>query len=153
MLHKPIKRSIALSPLSRDHHEGLLFVWKIRQGVKKNIATERIIKFCFLFWESHLQFHFEKEETVLPQVLSNSHSLMQQMFREHEIIKIQFEELDQKKNYESLELLAQTINDHIRFEERQLFNEIEKNATVGQLHQIEKQLKDEKKNAVWDDEF
>jgi len=97
MLQKPIKRSIALSPLSRDHHEGLLFVWKIRQGVKKNIATERIIKFCFWFWESHLQLHFEKEKTVLPQVLSNSHSLMQQMFREHEIIKFNLRNWIKKK--------------------------------------------------------
>lgn len=122
-------------------------------GCEKNIETERIIRFCHWFWASHLQLHFEKEETVLPQVLSNSQSLMQQMFSEHEIIKIQFEELDQKNNYESLELLAQTINDHIRFEERQLFNEIEKSATAGQLHQMEEQLKDEKNNAVWEDEF
>jgi hypothetical protein len=52
---KPIKRSAALSPLSREHHEGLLFAWKIRQGLQKNIDPERISKFTKWFWDTDLQ--------------------------------------------------------------------------------------------------
>ena len=28
---KPIKRSKQLAPLSREHHDGLMYVWKIRE--------------------------------------------------------------------------------------------------------------------------
>jgi len=38
----PIKRSIALQPLSREHHHGLLLCWKIRTGLKKGIDIDRI---------------------------------------------------------------------------------------------------------------
>ena len=30
---KPLKRSKELAPLSREHHDGLLFAWKIKQGL------------------------------------------------------------------------------------------------------------------------
>ena len=84
---KPIKRSAALAPLSREHHEGLLFVWKLRQGLSKNIDAARMNAFVQWFWQTHLQQHFEKEGQYLPAVVPTSHSLMQQMFREHEQIK------------------------------------------------------------------
>ena len=150
---KPIKRSEQLAPLSRDHHEGLLLVWKIRQGIKLKIEKESISKYCSWFWQHHLQEHFRKEEQFLLQIIPSSHELMQQMFSEHELIKEQLHELDQKSAYEKLEQFAQTLNDHIRFEERKLFSEIENTATPEQLDQIAKELNDEKVTAVWNDEF
>ncbi|MFN2457081.1 MAG: hemerythrin domain-containing protein [Chitinophagaceae bacterium] len=150
---QPIKRSKQLAPLSREHHEGLLFVWKIRQGIKYNIVEERISSFCDWFWQHYLQQHFKKEELVLPQVLPASHPLMQQMFKEHKVIKNRLHDVYEDSNYKMLEQLAQSINDHIRFEERQLFNEIEKAATPQQLNELAEQLKDEKKDAVWEDKF
>ena len=62
---KPIKRSTQLAPLSREHHEGLLFVWKIRQGIKKEVHPERMIAFVQWFWSTELEPHFRKEENVL----------------------------------------------------------------------------------------
>ena len=84
---KPIKRSKELAPLSRDHHEGLLFVWKIRQGIKKGIAPVRMAQYAGWFWENHLQEHFEKEEQSFAPVLSAGHPAMLELMDEHEGIE------------------------------------------------------------------
>ena len=36
---KPLKRSKELAPLSREHHDGLLFAWKIKQGLANGNAS------------------------------------------------------------------------------------------------------------------
>jgi hypothetical protein len=150
---KPIKRSAQLAPLSREHHEGLLFAWKIRQGLSKNIEPSRIAAFVQWFWSNHLISHFQKEETALPPILSPSHPLLQQMFHEHEGLKSLIDDVVQHGDLKKLEVLAQAVTDHIRFEERQLFGEVEKAASPEQLQRLSEQLHDEKNAAVWDDEF
>ena len=37
---KPLKRNPNLVPLSREHHFGLLFAWKLKQGLAKNTSLE-----------------------------------------------------------------------------------------------------------------
>lgn len=150
---KPIKRSPQLAPLSREHHEGLLFVWKLRQGLSKNIDASRMGVFVQWFWQHHLAPHFQKEEQALPLVLSPTHLLLQQMFREHEEIKKLVEEMAQHGDLKKFETLAQQLNDHIRFEERQLFGEVEKTASPEQLHLLSEHLKDDEHGAEWDDAF
>ncbi|MBD0353236.1 MAG: hemerythrin domain-containing protein [Flavisolibacter sp.] len=150
---KPIKRSMQLTPLSREHHEGLLFVWKIRQGIRYKIEPNRISHFCTWFWQHHLISHFQKEEEVLPRLLTSDHPMVQQMMREHQQIKHQLETLQQGADYNNLEHLAQLLYDHIRFEERQLFNEVEKRVAPELLEKIAAGLEGEKNNAAWDDTF
>ena len=65
MPEKPIKRNENLITLSKDHHFGLLFCWKIRQGLKAEIELDRIRKYINYFWEFHLKQHFIEEETIL----------------------------------------------------------------------------------------
>ena len=151
---KPIKRSPELAPLSREHHEGLLFVWKIRQGIKHNVHPVRITNFCVWFWQHHLVQHFEKEEVALPPVLSAGHPLIRQMQTQHKSIKQQCERLRENSDYALLVQLAQTVNDHIRFEERRLFSEVEKVASAAQLEEIATFLNEEKeKKPIWEDPF
>lgn len=40
-----LKRNENLKVLSREHHYGLLFSWKIREGLQKSIPTERMRPF------------------------------------------------------------------------------------------------------------
>lgn len=149
----PIKRSTQLAPLSREHHEGLLAAWKIRQGIAKTIEPERIVAFVYWFWQQHLQAHFKKEETAFPIVFSPEHPLMQQMLQEHRSIENLVQEVKQHEDLKKLEQLAQLITAHIRFEERQLFGEVEKAASPEQLQTLAELLQDEKTEAVWEDEF
>lgn len=149
---KPIKRSTELTQLSKEHHEALLLVWKIRQGIRKGVEPERIAKYCRWFWEAHLVGHFQREEELLPLVLPKDHPLLRKMLDDHDVIQRRVKGLPDQ-NPEVLELLAQSINDHVRFEERQLFNEVEKLATPEQLALIAEGLNEDESAPVWEDEF
>lgn len=73
---KPLKRHKSIVPLSKDHHQALLLCWKIRMGVKKNIAPQRIKSYCHWFWINHIQPHFNIEEKYVFPVLGNEHDLI-----------------------------------------------------------------------------
>lgn len=152
-MHEPIKRSKELIPFSREHHEGLLFAWKLKQGVSKRVEPSRMAKFCKWFWDEHLQEHIKKEEKILPSILSIEHPMIQKMFDEHEAIKSTIYALQEYACYEYIERLTGVINYHIRFEERYLFKQIEQVATQVQRKGIEETLQTKKKAAVWKDEF
>ncbi len=150
----PIKRSPQLAPLSREHHEGLLFVWKIRQGKKYGIAIDRIMNYCTWFWNIHLQDHFKKEEHNFLKILPASDILLSKMVDDHKAIKLKLTGLSENTTEDELELLAEMINSHIRFEERQLFFHIEQIANPSQLEILAKYLDHHPKNReVWPDEF
>lgn len=147
----PIRRSEALAPLSREHHEGLLLVWKIRQGLKNGTPLADIVAYVNWFWQHHLQPHFRQEEDLLvPMAPDNEH--IRQMLREH----LQLRNTMESGNFTEGSLLetAQLLNDHIRFEERVLFPEIEKMATAEQLAAISEDLHQEPATKeTWHDEF
>jgi len=151
---KPIKRSKELAPLSREHHEGLLFVWKIRRGCHLKIENKRIYQFISWFWDADLKAHFFKEEEILAHVCPPDSELLQQMLAEHKNIRRQVEELSESSDYAAFEILASSVNDHIRFEERQLFPAIENAATKAQLLQVGESLETVASCALqWNDPF
>ena len=61
----PIKRHPSLVAFSRDHHFGLLLVWKIKYGLDNGIAPERISNYVLYFFEQDLEAHFKEEEQKL----------------------------------------------------------------------------------------
>ena len=131
---KPIKRALELQTISHDHHHGLQLCWKIRIGLSKNIAPERIKKHVDWFYENHIKPHFELEEKYVFTVLDPSNTLVLQALSEHQHLHDLFNQSqDLKLNLESLETELQA---HIRFEERVLFAEIQEKATPEQLSQI-----------------
>lgn len=150
MSTKPIKRHESLKPLSREHHHGLLLCWKIRQGLKKEIALERIKAYVDWFWEQHLKFHFEVEEKYIFPVLPKEHPMVLQVLVEHHKIKDLI--LSKDDTLLNLQSLEKVLDDHIRFEERILFNEIQNIATPAQLSEID-QHHNEVFNDTWQDEF
>ena len=132
---EPIKREDALKALSRDHHHGLLLCWNIRPGIQRNIATERIKRYVDWFWNNHLRQHFEIEEKLLFPILGNQNELVKQTLAEHRRLKRLFE--NGNDIHKSINLIEEELEKHIRFEERVLFNEIQKAATKEQLEQIQ----------------
>jgi hemerythrin-like domain-containing protein len=153
-INPPIKRSTELAPLSHEHHEGLLFAWKIKQGLQKEISPQRIGAFVEWFWISELAPHFSKEENVLLPVLGKKMSLKEQLLDEHAAIRKLLQEATEAPTPGLLQKLVQAVDDHIRFEERVLFKHIEVSATEEQLKEIGAQLaEDSEEKAVWDDVF
>ena len=144
VLSTPIKRSKQLAPLSREHHETLLFAWKIRQGKKYGTSSEIIVSYCNWFWETHLQDHFKKEEQVFSSIISIDHPIMIKMLDDHEAIKIKLKQVSEFPSNEGFDRLAEIIIYHVQFEERDLFNYIEQIASPEQLNSIAISLIDEK---------
>ncbi len=148
---KPIKRSKNIQPLSRDHHHSLLLCWKIRKGFSKGVAPDRMKKYTDWFFEEHVLPHFEIEEKYLYPVLGEKNGLVQKALAEHKSLKRLFE--DKKNLVKSLGLIEEKLELHIRFEERELFNEIQKKATEEELAVIAEKHKDEKFQENTEDEF
>src|SRR5690349_16185297 len=91
MENKPIKRNANILPLSKDHHFGLMFCWKIRQGIKNGAETERMRKYVLYFWEHDMKLHFREEEDIVFNVVQDQKIL--RALDEHRKIKEQVEKL------------------------------------------------------------
>lgn len=147
---KPLKRSKHLKSISRDHHHGLLLCWKVREGFKRNISTTRIKRYADWFWQTHLAAHFDVEEKYIFPILGNEHELVKRALTEHRRLKRLFEQ--ETEVWRSLSLIEEELDSHIRFEERILFNEIQRAATEPQLAVISAHHRDTL-HEDWDDDF
>ncbi len=115
-----MKRHIALEPFSRDHYSGLTLAKALVEG--EPLAIER----CRADWDSELRDHFDQEEKLLVPLVTPE--LSEQLTREHrEIAEFIFHLPENGAK------LGQTLNDHIRWEERVLFPWIESHCTTDQL--------------------
>src|SRR6476469_6413101 len=114
----PIKRSIQLTPLSKEHHEGLLFGWKIRQGIKNGTDINIIGRFVQWFWKGHLEEHFRKEEQVLAAYLHSDDTQVLRMIDEHQEIEALIHINENIVDEANLIQIADALTNHIRFEER-----------------------------------
>ncbi len=133
---KPLKRHEALKPLSRQHHFGLLFSWKLRKGFAENISIDRLKAYTNWFFIQEIEPHFKLEEDHVFPILDARHPLIVRALKEHRRIEQLFHDQDNTQN--SLSLLEAELEAHIRFEERILFAEIQQVATKVELEKIEK---------------
>lgn len=134
--NKPIKRYEALKPVSREHHHGLLLCWKIKMGLRYEVDPNRIKEYVDWFYEDHITPHFEFEEKHIFPILGQDHTFIQRALAEHRKLREMFS--IPKPSATMLKALSTTLNDHIRFEERVLFNEIQEVASTEQLDMLEK---------------
>jgi iron-sulfur cluster repair protein YtfE (RIC family) len=151
MKSQPIKRSITLQPLSREHHHGLLLCWKIRTGLKKDVAIDRIKKYSDWFFTNSLSAHFNIEEEFIFPLLGNDHKLVKKALTDHRRLKRLFHNTTHIKK--SLSLLEEELEKHIRFEERILFPAIEKVVTEKELTLIMEIHAENNTYEDWGDEF
>ena len=134
---KPIKRSKAFVQFSRDHHFGLLLVWKIRQDLAKEINGVEISRYVYDFFENDLKQHFKDEEKFIFSRLSSADPMRQRAESEHREIYNLVETLAQNKTDKQLLLkFADLLENHIRFEERTLFNHLQAQLSPAELDQL-----------------
>lgn len=150
-MNKPVKRHQALQPWSHDHHHGLLLSWKIKKGFSLGIDPLRIKNYTDWFWNSQLKIHFKTEEEFIFPILGNENTMVQQALKEHQKLKTLFE--SQEDVSHTLSEIERLINDHIRFEERVLFNAIQEVASNEELELLKSIHSDIPICEVWDDEF
>ena len=119
----PQKRDKSLVPLSREHHFGLLFCWKLRQGLKNGTDLEVMRAYVRYFWDNILKEHCQEEEWLLERVLPNDDTQRARLHEEHKLLEalVELVEEGSRMNKDLFRVLEQDLNDHIRWEERELF--------------------------------
>src|SRR5579872_234243 len=118
--HTPQKRHQAIISFSRDHHFGLLLVWKIRQGLNKAVNPERISNYVTFFFKEDLEKHFKEEERLLFSKLPVGDVLRKKAEADHLAIYKLIVTIEKKNDDATLlSQLANELEKHIRFEERE----------------------------------
>jgi len=149
-----ILRHSTLQPLSRQHHQGLLVSLLLDKGLKKNASLKEMRDFILQFWEDELRQHFEKEDLLFLPLVDTYPQLIEhltQLKNEHQEIRMLIQKLNNEIRSEQLETITSFSNNlekHIRFEERQLFNIIQKTLPENELNNFESEL-----NLITEKEF
>jgi hemerythrin-like domain-containing protein len=134
-----MKRNENIAPLSRDHHSGLLCCWKLRQGITHGVAPQRMKEYVKWYWAHHLEQHFLQEETLLFNTIA--HPQCEEALQQHRLIKKMISDLhSEDPEPATFTLFADTLDNHIRFEERILFPILEKELPEPLLQNIGEKL-------------
>lgn len=150
----PIKRNKSLVNLSKEHHFGLLASWKIRRGFDLQIEPKRIADFVINLWETHLRSHFNAEEIILFNVIK--HPLIDEALAQHLKLRALITSISKDFNTKQLTDFANLLEQHIRFEERQVFKMLQQELSEDKLDKIGKLLNELHKEPFEDtykDEF
>jgi hemerythrin-like domain-containing protein len=121
-----LKRAEALRSLSRDHHQALFVAQRLRRAEDPVEAAAAFLE----FWRAHGAAHFRVEEDVLLPCWALLGTVDEpgaaRLSAEH--LRIRAAALAVESGHASLEALhelGEQLNDHVRFEERELFRLIE----------------------------
>lgn len=134
------KSNCGLLPFSKDHYAGTLFSWKIRQGLKYHVEKQRMLDYVNYFWNHYFSGHF-KEEELLFNLVKDDH--VKKALADHQQIKTVFKKIKKsglRYGEDILLELSDTIDSHIRFEERVLFPHLCQSLSDKQLKSIAGQL-------------
>ncbi|KAA9325677.1 hemerythrin domain-containing protein [Adhaeribacter soli] len=150
---KPIKRDPNLVPLSREHHFGLLFAWKLKQGLARNASPEILRDYVLYFWDAGLHEHFLAEEDLLLNILPATDLHRNKVLKDHEKVRELIDRIETKTDFSEavFKTLQSYLTDHIRYEERTFFPYMEQQASLDQLAKIGKHLAEE--HAETEDNF
>lgn len=148
--HKSIKRHEALKSFSREHRTGLALCWNLKMGLRKNINPHRMKEYIDFMWKDHLKNHFADEERLLFPVFGHDHELIIKAIEDHETLRSIFN--DDLYTFKTLADIAQKLEEHIRFEERTLFNILQDQLSEQQIETIMSEERDSS-CGLWDDMF
>jgi hemerythrin-like domain-containing protein len=130
----PAKRHPSLTPLSREHHFGLLLAFRLCRGLpptrKPSDSPQEQAADTVRFFHDNLAAHFRAEEEVLfPAIrtaIPQAISLLDLLISEHREVQTQVQQLAQASGDDTilptqLKTFGELLEHHIRREERELF--------------------------------
>lgn len=148
---QPLKRNPSLQQLSHEHHDGLMLCFKIRQGIKAQVDCRRISRYVNWFAGHHLDAHFLAEENQLLPMVADEAELVQRTISEHKRLRTFFYKDDLTES--ELLTFAKLLDDHIRFEERILFQKIQELKSESEILNALQQTGAAPVCEKWVDEF
>jgi hemerythrin-like domain-containing protein len=126
-----------LLELSSDHHEVLVVIEQIRLRLASGDSGEELGRFVGQKYDLHLSPHFKvEEEYLLPELTSKTMSeLVRRTLAEHELLRGLVKDARLGK-WDALRALADVLEAHIRFEEREVYPAIEAKASNEALEHV-----------------
>ncbi|MEO8472378.1 MAG: hemerythrin domain-containing protein, partial [Chryseolinea sp.] len=123
-----------------------------RMGYRKKIEANRIESYAKWFYSTYLKAHFDVEENHVFPILGDQHKLVKQALSDHRKLRRLFKGANEiSKN---IGLIEEKLEQHIRFEERILFIEIQNSASPEELNKIlESHCDQNHTSQEWGDEF
>ncbi len=146
-----MKRHKALRSLSQEHHHGLMLAQLIKAGSPeyKGLPTTILDKklFTIKFYEENLVPHFKKEEEVLFPQTKNKNPVIKRLIADlvdqHREIYSLINNLKTLSEPEIvLNKLGALLENHIRLEERELFQMIQEVLSEEALLKLESDMGD-----------
>jgi iron-sulfur cluster repair protein YtfE (RIC family) len=133
------RRHDSLIPLSREHQYGLMLCMRIHRGLIERVADSSWLQLkanhAVRFFESELVTHFQAEEMFLfpaMQGMPGATEVINELLAEHSKIRQlrdQFLQIEVTSLATTLKEFADTLEAHIRKEERELFPIYEEHAS------------------------
>ena len=150
-----MKRHPSFIPFSHDHRRALFLAQVIRSSGPGHPGypsdTESRKNYALSFYNSGLAEHFRQEEELLLPLAGQygvtTDNLLTRMKQEHETLAALFSELSTATGEAAAKLMDDTgtlLEKHIRMEERELFEILQKVLDESQLEKIAKYLQMEK---------
>jgi len=121
-------RDKSLVPLSVQHHNGLALCVLTRRAMAADPSPEKLVKLARRIaerYEVELANHFEIEEQVLFP-LCGPQPLVADLIAEHRRLEAMVADLQESPSVERLEEFCALLTSHIRREENQLFEEVQR---------------------------
>lgn len=117
-----MNREMRLRGLSSDHHRSLVLVRHIRETLSQGGSESDLCAHVAGHYDAELEPHFRaEEELLLPQLTSETNrSLAERTFLEHRLLRSQIA-AGVAGQLDALRALADTLEAHVRFEERELY--------------------------------
>ncbi|MGZ5247767.1 MAG: hemerythrin domain-containing protein [Flavitalea sp.] len=135
-----MKRAPALQPLSHQHHNSLMACLLISKGISKKANPDIISDFITRLYREDLQPHFEMEEKIVFPAIKNP-AMKQLLQREHDTISILAQRITNVHDYALMGTFYKLLEEHVRFEERVVFNDVQENNGEDVLLKMEEGLK------------
>ena len=128
-----------LIPLSHQHQHALALCVRLDRALARGDADLNAWQQEIAgMWESEIRFHFEAEEKVLfPAAATFAEPLVKQLLAEHEALRGFFARTQsQQLAVADLRTFVETLSQHIRTEERQLFEECQRQMPPDEMARI-----------------
>ncbi|MGI8749038.1 MAG: hemerythrin domain-containing protein [Thermoleophilaceae bacterium] len=137
-----MKRSPALTALSRDHHHALVVAQRLTRAQPE--SADAATRGFLAFWQPEGQTHFRLEEEVLLPAYAAygdpSHPAVVQTLVDHIVIRRDAQIVERDPTLASLIALGVRLAAHVRHEERRLFPLIEQAVPAPELQALAHRL-------------
>ena len=144
--HGPLARHEAFAPFSRDHYTGLVQARHlIKAGRADGVARRKAVADYVDAFDHHIAEHFRDEERLLGGILSDVdrdtlHAQHQRLTRDAEQLRQLRKSID--PDPQTLAEIGQRLEEHIRWEERELFNRVQQQLDEKQIADLQHQTAD-----------